>query len=138
MTHPTVHHHTHRPRPSNAATPPSHVGDILLWRLAVDVAAAHQRDAAGDCVNLACATQRGTCAAARLAQHALRAASRPADRQPRPLPVPALPSRMAAPSVVGRAAVTAGRRFTGWFTSTRTAGPAYAAPAMTYPQRLAA
>ncbi|WP_396888402.1 hypothetical protein [Micromonospora craniellae] len=82
--------------------------DPLLWRLALDVVAAHQPDSRGDCRNLQCVGQRGVCAAARNARRAmtLARASRPAP----PRPTPAM--------IQGRAHVTARRRgaSSGWFT----------------------
>ncbi|MEV6932100.1 hypothetical protein AB0M46_47485 [Dactylosporangium sp. NPDC051485] len=123
-----------RTHPSADVTVPADVIDVLLWRLAFDVAAEHQRNPAGDCTNLRCTGVRGVCAPAVQAQRALRMARRPlapvrspaASSPPvaRTAPTAALAPVAAhdprpAPTVVGRAAV--GRpnpgRFTDWFTS---------------------
>ncbi|SCF21804.1 hypothetical protein [Micromonospora mirobrigensis] len=48
-------------RPSQSRPLPAGVTDPLLWRLAEDVAAAHQPDENGNCRNLLCAGQRGPC-----------------------------------------------------------------------------
>lgn len=54
-----------RERLSALAALPHDVIDPLLWRLAFDVAAAHQPNERGNCRNLQCLGQRGMCAAAR-------------------------------------------------------------------------
>ncbi|MFI7022795.1 hypothetical protein ACIBMZ_08775 [Micromonospora sp. NPDC049900] len=97
-----------RERLSCLAVIPDDVTDPLLWRLALDVVAAHQPDSRGDCRNLQCVGQRGVCAAARNARRAmsLARASRPAPDRP-------------TPAVVrGRAPVPARQRGAsfGWFT----------------------
>ncbi|MDM4783697.1 MULTISPECIES: hypothetical protein [unclassified Micromonospora] len=66
-----------RERLSALAVVPDDVTDPLLWRLALDVAAAHQPNEHGDCRNLQCAGQRGMCAAARHARRAMTLARRP-------------------------------------------------------------
>lgn len=60
-----------RERLSALAALPDDVIDSLLWRLAFDVAAAHQPNERGDCRNLQCVGQRGMCAAARAARRAM-------------------------------------------------------------------
>lgn len=101
---------------SDQAVPPPDVHDVLLWRLAIDVAAAHQPDDHGNCRNLACSGQAGICPALHRARQALRAA-----RTPQPSPIPA-PARI---RVTGRATVpTTGQRpgrFVGWFATARSA-----------------
>lgn len=116
-----------RTRPSADAPVPDDVTDVMLWRLAFDVAVEHQRDRNGDCTSLRCTGQRGLCEPAVHAQHALQVARRPANpAPPRPDPTPPIvaghtpitnPHRTPA---VGRARAVqpnAGR-FTGWFTRT--------------------
>ncbi|SCG45981.1 hypothetical protein [Micromonospora halophytica] len=77
-------------------TAPAGVTDPLLWRLAADVAQAHQPDRTGHCDNLLCARQEWPCEAARNARRALEmsgvtaeetAAPRRAESE-RPLPAP--------------------------------------------------
>ncbi|MEV6932230.1 hypothetical protein AB0M46_48145 [Dactylosporangium sp. NPDC051485] len=134
-----------RTHPSADVTVPEDVVDVLLWRLAFDVAAEHQRSRTGDCTNLRCTGVRGVCAPAVQAQRALRMARRPLApvRSPAaassPLiartAAPAVPAPVAAddprpaPTVIGRAAV--GRpstgRFTDWFTSAASAASAFGA-----------
>ena len=74
------------------------VTDPLLWRLALDVAAAHQPDPNGNCHNLQCRHQHGPCQALRAATRALHAACRPATT---PTPVPARRIVGRAPAVTG-------------------------------------
>jgi hypothetical protein len=65
---------------------PRQVTDVLLWRLAHQVAAAHQSDPArpGRCGNLGCHGAAWPCPARRLATHAERASlTRPPPRIPR-------------------------------------------------------
>ncbi|MFI0794380.1 hypothetical protein ACH4OY_17110 [Micromonospora rubida] len=45
--------------------------DLLLWRLAYDVAEAHQPDETGRCRNLLCAAQQAPCEALRNAERAM-------------------------------------------------------------------
>lgn len=125
-----------RTHPSADVPVPADVIDILLWRTAFDVAAEHQRGPGGDCTNLRCAGERGTCTPAIQAQQALRLARRPPALIPppsastphvtQPGPAHAQASVQATaqglppvPTVIGRA--TVGRvntgRFTGWFAS---------------------
>jgi hypothetical protein len=116
-----------RTRPSADAPVPVDVTDVMLWRLAFDVAVEHQQDRNGYCTNLRCAGQRGPCQPAVHAQQALQAARRPATPAP-PQPDPAPPivaghtplTNPRRTTAVGRAPVVqpnAGR-FTGWFTHT--------------------
>lgn len=99
------------PRPSERALLPRDVTDPLLWRLAVDVATAHQLGPDDRCINLQCADQSGACVAARMAQRAMRLSRRP---EPRPRPLP-----QAAP--VGERTpqqpVRDSGGFVGWFTA---------------------
>ena len=50
-----------RSRPAGDAPVPDDVTDVMLWRLAFDVAVEHQPDPNGDCTNLRCAGQHGGC-----------------------------------------------------------------------------
>ena len=123
-----------RHRLSEQATPPRDVTDVLLWRLALDVAAAHQPDEHGNCRDLRCAGQRGTCQAARLARRAMSVARTPV----RPAPAP----RAGREIAVGRAAApeptrTRGGGFVGWFTTTTTkVRNRWTAPATLLPRRI--
>ncbi|GAA1503585.1 hypothetical protein GCM10009827_015840 [Dactylosporangium maewongense] len=116
----------HRTHPSADVTVPDDVVDVLLWRTAFDVAAEHQRGPTGDCTNLRCASEHGTCTPARQALHALRIARRapaptpqPTRNTPHTTPPSPGPSRP-QPPIAGRATVARPNttRFTGWFTST--------------------
>jgi hypothetical protein len=69
--------------PSDRSTPDD-VVDVLLWRLAVDVAANHQPDRFGRCANLRCTGQAYPCQSAQDAARALRA-SRNATLPPPPV-----------------------------------------------------
>lgn len=117
---------THRTHPSADLPVPDDVVDVLLWRTAFDVAAEHQRGPTGDCTNLRCASEHGTCTPARQALHALRMARRAPDPALQPttsMPEVAPPSPAASrplPPIVGRATVARPNttRFTGWFTTT--------------------
>lgn len=118
-------------RPSADVAVPADVTDVLLWRLAFDVAVEHQRGPGGNCTNLRCAGQHGPCDAAVQAERALQAARRPATTAQRAA-APQPTSRTSSPPVmvavqhperaVGRAAVTPPNtgRFTSWFTQTAT------------------
>jgi len=53
---------TTRNWPSHDAVLPEDVTDPLLWRMAYDVAVAHQPDAEGRCPSLLCAGQSAPCA----------------------------------------------------------------------------
>lgn len=65
------------PHPSARPPVPDSVGDLLLWRLAVDVAAAHQPGPDGRCTSLLCADHASyPCPAATAAQRAALAAHR--------------------------------------------------------------
>jgi hypothetical protein len=87
--------HSH---PSTRLPVPAHVADILLWRLAVDVAAAHQPGHDGRCSSMLCASQLAyPCAPVAAAQRAAHAALCP------PLTVRGR-ATVVAPTVVGRAA----------------------------------
>ncbi|MGI5180153.1 hypothetical protein ACQEVZ_27890 [Dactylosporangium sp. CA-152071] len=117
---------THRTHPSADVPVPADVVDVLLWRTAFDVAAEHQRGPTGDCTNLRCASEHGTCTPARQALHALHVARRapapapqPTTNTPHTTPPSPGPSRP-QPQIVGRATVARPNttRFTGWFTST--------------------
>ncbi|MER7276630.1 hypothetical protein ABT369_19520 [Dactylosporangium sp. NPDC000244] len=112
-----------RTRPSDHVPVPTDVVDVMLWRMAFDVAVEHQRGPAGDCTNLRCAGQRGPCEPAIHAQRTLHAARQPATPPHRPQPDHVTPPR--APAVVGRATVPSRNtgRFTGWFNRTTTATP---------------
>ncbi|MEV0157840.1 hypothetical protein AB0H57_29580 [Micromonospora sp. NPDC050686] len=59
-----------RTRPSQSRPLPGGVTDPLLWRLAEDVAAAHQPDGRGDCRNLLCAGRPSPCPPLRNAERA--------------------------------------------------------------------
>ncbi|GAB3852272.1 hypothetical protein ACFPIJ_42245 [Dactylosporangium cerinum] len=123
-----------RTHPSADVTVPEDVVDVLLWRLAFDVAAEHQRNSAGDCTNLRCTGVRRICAPAVDAYRALRMARRPlaparspaasspsaARTAPTTAPAPVdTPDPRPAPTVFGRAAVGHSNtgQFTDWFTS---------------------
>ncbi|TDC84689.1 hypothetical protein E1193_05045 [Micromonospora sp. KC606] len=94
-----------RERLSLTAAIPDEVINPLLWRLALDVTAAHQPDRDGNCRNLQCVNYRGMCPAARTARHAINLA-----QQARPTATPPAPQ-----GARGRAAVTTHRpaRFRG-------------------------
>ncbi|MEU4533153.1 hypothetical protein AB0F49_33435 [Micromonospora ureilytica] len=123
-----------RERLSTLAVLPDDVTDPLLWRLAFDVASAHQPDERGDCRNLQCHGQRSICAAARAARRAMGMAR--ASRMTAPHPPPAR----------GRAAVddSPKRSFAGWFTArspveaTRPASRSDAVPRWPHPRRAVA
>ncbi|WP_027661165.1 hypothetical protein [Salinispora fenicalii] len=69
-------------RPAHGVGRPDNVGDPLLWGLALNVADAHQPEAAGTaCVNLLCAGQVWPCTAWQSAQRALRVAQTPAGQR---------------------------------------------------------
>lgn len=112
-------------RLSLLAVIPDDVTDPLLWRLALDVIAAHQPNDHGNCRNLQCANHRAMCPAARAARRAMNLA-RPA----RPASAPPAPRRPQ-----GRRAVTARQPgiFRGWFATT----PAPSRPVAGLPQRQA-
>ncbi|MGC4857119.1 hypothetical protein ACLQ24_28050 [Micromonospora sp. DT4] len=102
------------PRPSERALLPSDVTDPLLWRLAVDVATAHQPGPDNRCVNLQCADQSGPCVAARMAQRAMRSSRAP---KPRPQRLPHAAVRERTP----QGPVRESGGFIGWFTARITA-----------------
>ncbi|MEV4201292.1 hypothetical protein [Micromonospora globbae] len=58
---------------------PDGVTDPLLWKLALEVADAHEPDGEGGCRNLLCAGEPWPCTAWNNAQRALRAAQSEAD-----------------------------------------------------------
>lgn len=100
--------------------PPDDVVDILLWRLATDVAANHQPHLAGRCGHPRCVGEAYPCPPARDAERALRTARRP------------------APAVRGQAAVPrpAPRPVWGWFhPSRRQVGHQVAGQTWTLPRR---
>lgn len=107
-----------RTRISDLTSMPDDVPDPLLWRLALDVVAAHQPGDDGHCRNLQCAGHTAPCPAFVAARRAMHLAS------PAPTP-PAAPSTTTAVVARGRAAVPAPTnpgRFTEWFTSPLLAG----------------
>jgi hypothetical protein len=61
-------------QPDRTFDRPEEVTDPLLWKLALEVADAHEPDGDGGCRNLVCAGQSWPCAAWNNAQHALRMA----------------------------------------------------------------
>jgi hypothetical protein len=74
------------------------VGDILLWRLAVDVAATHQPGPGGRCASLLCTGQPTyPCPPAAAAQRAAQAAHRAAPTARGRAPVPAAATGRATP-----------------------------------------
>ncbi|SCG43245.1 hypothetical protein [Micromonospora coxensis] len=85
-----------RPQPRTA---PAGVTDPLLWRLAADVAQAHQPDRTGRCDNLLCDRQEWPCEAASNARRALEMSGLAAEELPGPpraeseSSLPALPHR---------------------------------------------
>lgn len=76
---------------------PADIHDVLLWRLAVDVASAHRPGPDGRCTNLLCAGQSYPCPPASNAQAAAHAARRP-SRQPPRLPMPPARGHAAVPT----------------------------------------
>jgi hypothetical protein len=103
---------------------PDDVTDILLWRLAVDVAANHQPDRFGRCANLRCTAQAYPCQPAQDAARALCASRN--TTPPRP------PAR-------GRARVAAARpasnEVSDWFQPNATPGASPAAQRWPLPRR---
>ncbi|WP_244295584.1 hypothetical protein [Micromonospora orduensis] len=99
-----------RERLSALAVVPDDLTDPLLWRLALDVAAAHQPNERGDCRNLQCAGQRDKCAAACDARRAMTLARRPRPVVARQTPMALRDHRRAV------ADVGAPTSFRGWFT----------------------
>lgn len=89
-----------RPHPSARPPVPADVDDILLWRLALDVATAHRPGHDGRCTSLLCAAEPTyPCPPAAAAQRAAHAALRP---------TPTARGRAAVPppsAVTGRAAL---------------------------------
>ncbi|WP_409074160.1 hypothetical protein [Micromonospora chalcea] len=73
----------HRERPGRLAAVPDDITDPLLWRLAIDVLAAHQPEHDGNCRNLQYAEQTGICTAASNARRALTLARTATRHQPR-------------------------------------------------------
>jgi hypothetical protein len=65
---------TTRIRPSHDVLLPDDVTDPLLWRVAYDVATAHQPDATGACTSPLCVDQGAPCAPMVLARRAMRLA----------------------------------------------------------------
>ncbi len=106
MTYPPrPHTPTGRTRPSGRRRPPADVVDVLLWQLAIDVAAAHRLDHDGNCTNLACAGLRGRCSASRHAERALQLARRRPDHSHHRAPA----DRSQTEPAIGRAVVTTAR-----------------------------
>ena len=68
-------------RSSHDAVLPDDVTDPLLWRLAYDVAAAHQPDERGRCPSLLCAGQGTPCGPMVNARRAMRLARGAASRR---------------------------------------------------------
>ncbi|WP_436971631.1 hypothetical protein [Micromonospora aurantiaca (nom. illeg.)] len=99
-----------RERLSALAALPDDVIDPLLWRLALDVVAAHQPDEPGNCRNLQCAGQRGMCAAASTARRAMALAHRPG----------ATATSAGSRPAHGRAAARRPAAFRGWFSTSLT------------------
>jgi hypothetical protein len=100
---------------------PDNVTEPLLWRLAIDVLAAHQPDDGGRCRNPQCAEHTAPCPPSVAARHAMRLA-RPAPAPPAPHPAAGTADTVAR----GRATVPApldGGRFTGWFITSLLPGP---------------
>jgi hypothetical protein len=96
MRDPRSHPSTHLPVPANVA-------DLLLWRLAVDVAAAHQLGHDGRCSSLLCAGLASyPCPPAATAQRAAHAALRPPPTARGRAAVPPTPVSRAA--AIGAAA----------------------------------
>ncbi|WBB81068.1 hypothetical protein O7606_06715 [Micromonospora sp. WMMD882] len=60
-----------RNHPSRQVALPDDVTDPLLWRLAFDVARAHQPDESGRCGNLNCPDEHGPCPALHHAERAM-------------------------------------------------------------------
>lgn len=99
-----------RERPGRFAAVPDDTTDPLLWRLAIDVLAAHQPAQDGNCRNLQCAENTGPCTAATAARRAIQLAQSPAHPSDhRQLPV----RRQARPKPPARS----GEHFIGWFTT---------------------
>lgn len=113
---------------------PADVTDVLLWRLAVDVAAAHQPDPhdPNRCVHLRCKGEVYPCPPALDADLAHRAATRPTDRGG-PVRGPGWIARGRARVVEPVAA--AASRFTGWFRPTRPNPTPTVTPAVWLPVR---
>ncbi|GAA4571568.1 hypothetical protein GCM10023176_32530 [Micromonospora coerulea] len=82
-------------RSSHDAVLPDDVTDPLLWRVAYDVAAAHQPDAEGRCPSLLCARQSAPCEPLVNARRAMRLArgGAPAGRRSGSREAPAPRSR---------------------------------------------
>lgn len=92
---------------AGSAHVPENVTDVLLWRMAVRVAADHQRDPhrPGRCANLRCAHEAYPCPPLRDAHRAQVVASRAPQFAPGRARVPAI--------------AAAAQKFTGWFRPTR-------------------
>lgn len=88
-----MHDHA-RSRPSAHLPVPPEVHDVLLWRLAIDVAWAHRPGHNGRCASLLCANQHSYPCPPRTAAHQ---AARAANRQPHPLPTSTMQGRAAVP-----------------------------------------
>ncbi|MFG3712908.1 hypothetical protein [Micromonospora sp. NPDC047730] len=90
-------------RSDRQADRPDEVTDPLLWKLALDVADAHEPDGDGGCRNLLCAGQAWPCPAWNNAQHALRVARADSATQPSSPGVPRQPDRTDRPAATGSA-----------------------------------
>ncbi|WP_320064312.1 hypothetical protein [Micromonospora sp. RTGN7] len=90
----TTHH-----RSSHDAVAPSDVTDPLLWRLAYDVANAHQPDDNGHCHNLLCDGQEAPCQTMLNAERAMQLARGAAPAESRR---PGAQDRSAAPGLSPR------------------------------------
>ncbi|MEV5691987.1 hypothetical protein [Micromonospora globbae] len=110
--------------PTSPAEVPEDVTDVLLWRLAVRVAADHQPDPhrPGRCTNLRCAHETYPCPPLRDARRAHHASTHPRR---------VTPGRARVPAVAAAA-----HRFVGWFRPARPA-PAAARPPLPRRQPLA-
>ncbi|WP_319462542.1 hypothetical protein [Micromonospora sp. RTP1Z1] len=100
-------------RSSHDAVLPDDVTDPLLWRVAYDVAVAHQPDGEGRCPNLLCGHHIAPCEPLVNARRAMRLArgGTPADRRPASRETPAPRSRNRRRREAARAAPDG---VTGW------------------------
>ena len=119
---------------SERVIPPADVTDILLWRLALDVAAAHQPDEHGNCRNLRCVGEHGICQVARLARQAMDTARAPA----RPASTPSVRHEIEPGRAVASQPVKPrSGGFIGWFTATTTrVRNRWSAPVAMLPRRI--
>jgi hypothetical protein len=90
--------------PSARLPVPEDVGDVLLWQLAVDVAAAHRPGSNGRCTSLLCTNQPAyPCPPVGAAHMAAHAARRPLSPQQPRRPTPAARGRATVPARVDQA-----------------------------------